>query len=156
MDRQVKSQIKNKKNNKKDMGGKSSYSSGPLKPERQEKSITDWFYMTQGDINAKMISDLLKSKGFTEIELWEEMNILQIELSGNRTVDFEPLAYAFKDSSDAAFVKNRSIKTIFTVTVEEGAFDSFKPYLKILLEEGGGFLCADSEDFKPVYGLEEL
>lgn len=98
-----------------------------------------------------MIADRLRIQGFREIELWEAMNILQIELADKRTVDFEPLGYSFKEPSDVYFIKNRNIKTIFAVTLEKGTVDLFKPVLKILLEEWNGFLCADSADFKPIY-----
>ncbi len=124
--------------------------------KKQKVTITDWYYMTPGDVNAKMIADRLKINGFSEVELWEEMNILQIELADKKTVDFEPVGYSFKDPSDVSFIKNRNIKTIFAVTLEEGNIELFRPVLKILLEEWEGFLCADSIDFKPIYGKGDV
>ena len=117
---------------------------------KKEVSITEWFYMTPENVSARMIADILKVNGFMEIELWEEMNILQLELPEQKTIDFEPVGYSFKDPSDAAFIKNRNIETIFAVTLEEETFEYFKPVLKIIFNEWSGFLCADSEDFKPI------
>lgn len=156
MDRQMKSP--DKFNTDRKTSSKAKTSSG-LKKEKENnnnKPITEWFYMSKDTVSAKMISEVLKAKGFDRIELWDEMNILQIELPDRKAVDFEPLGYDFKDPSDAAFVKNRGIKTVFAVTIEAGAFDLFKPLLEFILKEWEGFLCADSNDFKPIYGFKEL
>jgi DNA mismatch repair ATPase MutL len=122
----------------------------------KEKLVTDWFFMTPSEINAKMIVDILKLKSNLQADIWEELNILQIELPGKTTMDFEPVNIDFKDPSDAAFIKNRNIKTIFAVTIEEGAFEEMKEVFKQLIEEFEGFLCADSADFKPIYDHESM
>lgn len=148
---------KNKQNGKKNnkIGNKDNVSSKATS-NHKETFITDWFYMTPSEITAKMISDLMKLQSNVQVELWDEMNILQIEFKNKSTVDFEPIIINFKDPSDAAFVKNRNIKTIFEVTMEEEAFQEMKAVLKVMINQWGGFLCADSDDFKPIYGKEEL
>ena len=128
---------------------------GNVQKNSKTQLITDWFYMSTADVHAKGISDLLKANGYNEVELWEEMNILQIETPGHKCIDFEPVTYIWKDTADAAFIKDRNIKTIFAVTVEE-SLESFQPVLKLLLSEWGGFFCADSPDFKPLYDLNNL
>jgi hypothetical protein len=118
------------------------------------QSITDWYYMTPKEVTARMIFDLIKQKNHVQADLWEEMNILQLELSNKKTVDFEPVIINFKDPSDEAFVKNRNIKTIFEVTMEEEIFHEMKTVLKLIFQEWGGFLCADTDDFKPIYEID--
>lgn len=152
---QNKHNTQNKQNTQYKQTKKVGLNTNTTKEKKSEKPITDWFFMTADSVDARMISELLKSKGFGQIELWEAMNILQIELA-SKTIDFELVEYEFKSPSDAAFIKNRNIKTIFAVTVEEGAFDAFKPALKTILEIWSGFLCADSEDFKPIFELKDL
>lgn len=122
----------------------------------KEKAVTDWFYMIPNEVTAKMISDLIKLQSNVQVDLWEEMNILQLELANKLTVDFEPMKIDFKDPSDAAFVKNRNIKTIFAMTIEEEAFKEMKVIFKLLFSEWDGFICADSDDFKPIYGQDDL
>lgn len=129
--------------------------SGNVQKNSKAQIITDWFYMSAAEVHAKGICDLLKANGYNEVELWEEMNILQIETMGNKCIDFEPVTYSWKDPADAAFIKDRNINTIFAVTVEE-SLDSFQPLLKLIINEWGGFLCADSPDFKPLYDLSNL
>lgn len=130
----------------------SNHSKGSIK----EQEITDWFYMTPNEVTAKMISNLLQSKSNVVVDLWEEMNILQIELPNKLTVDFEPIIINFKDPSDAAFVENRNIKTIFEVTMEEAVLHEMKELLRLIFQEWDGFLCADSDDFQPIYGKSDL
>jgi len=126
------------------------------KLENKSKNIviTDWFFMTPSEVTAKMISDLVKLQSNVQVDLWEEMNILQLEMSNKTTVDFEPTDINFKDPSDISFIKNRNIRTIFTVTIEDGALEELKVILKLFIAEWDGFLCADSDDFKPQYGNE--
>lgn len=152
-----KSKTSDKKKSGKKVFSQSSgiHMSGNVQKNSKTQIITDWFYMSAADVHAKEISDLLKANGYNEVELWEEMNILQIETPGNKCIDFEPVTYRWKDPADAAFIKERNIKTIFAVTVEE-SLDSFQPLLKLILNEWGGFLCADSPDFKPLYDLSNL
>lgn len=119
--------------------------------------ITDWFYMTPSEINAKSIAQLIESECHTPVDLWEEMNILQIELSNKETVDFEPMSIDFKDPSDIAFINNRNIKTIFAVYIASGTLeDELKSILKVMFNQWNGFLCADSQDFKPIYSISDL
>lgn len=148
----------NKKKNMNDIKNNSSKNVAKAKTaeKSKEKEITDWFYMTPKDITAKMIADLLKEQSNVQVDFWEEMCILQLELPNRTTVDFEPIIINFKDPSDAAFVKNRDIKTIFEVTMEENAFSEMKDVLKLLFHEWDGFLCADSDDFKPIFRIDNL
>lgn len=126
------------------------------KGNRNEKEITDWFYMTPKEVTAKMISNLLQTQSNVVVDLWEEMNILQLELPSKISVDFEPIIINFRDPADAEFVENRDIKTIFEVTMEEAVLQEMKELLRIIINEWDGFLCADSDDFQPIFGKEDL
>jgi hypothetical protein len=108
-------------------------------------------YMTPSEIRAKDIADLLQdAKGIT-VELWEEMNVLELELSNQNSVDFEPLDTHFSNPSDAAFIKNRGIMTIFAVSVREEDFQELKAIFEVVVLQYNGFLCSDTEDFQPVH-----
>ncbi|MDF2540919.1 MAG: hypothetical protein K0S47_637 [Herbinix sp.] len=111
----------------------------------------DLLYMTTAQITAKDIADYLTDAAAVEVELWEEMNVLELVLSNDGSVDFEPLALPFKDPSDTAFVKNRKIQTVFAIQCKQTDLAVVKPYFEQLIEQFSGFVCADSEDFKPVY-----
>jgi hypothetical protein len=116
-----------------------------------EKKYIDLFYMTPSEVSAKDIASLIQEEANIKVELWEAMNILELELSNQNSVDFEPMEVSFKAPSDVAFVKNRNIKTIFAITLCETDLNSIMPLFERIIEKHSGFLCADSEDFSPVY-----
>lgn len=114
-------------------------------------SYIDLYYMTSSVIRATDISLIIRDiPGFT-VELWEEMNILELELPNQNTVDFEPLEPSFKDPSDAAFIKNRGVKSIFAINLCETDLNTIIPVFEKIITKHSGFLCADSPDFTPVY-----
>ena len=118
---------------------------------KPDKKSLDLLYMTPSTLKAKDIADLLTDfKGIT-IELWEEMNIVELVLANQNTIDFEPLDINFKDPSDAAFVKNRNIQTIFAINLAEDDLPTIKACFEHIINSFSGFLCLDSEDFKPIY-----
>ncbi len=120
-------------------------------PQKDTKNYIDLLYMTPLELQAKDISILLNDTPNIKLELWEEMNILELELNNQNTVDFEALAVSFKNPSDIAFVKNRNIKTIFVIQLCEEDLNTVAAIFETIIEKFSGFLCADSEDFQPVY-----
>lgn len=116
-----------------------------------EASYLDLFYMTPSEINAKDIAALLQDIKDLTTELWDEMNVLELELSNRNTIDFEPVEASFNDPSDAAFIKNRGIRTIFAVHLNASDLNIVIPYFELIVNQCCGFFCADSADFTPVY-----
>ncbi len=117
------------------------------KPSRQ---FLDLFYMTPSVVEAKDIADLLKENTDLNVELWPEMNVLELELANKNTVDFEPLSVDFKDPSDLAFVKNRKIRTIYGINLAEEDLSKVRRLFEQVIERFSGFLCTDSSDFQPI------
>ena len=115
------------------------------------KKYIDLFYMTPSEVTARDIATLLQENKELSIQVWEEMNVLEIEFPNENSIDFEPVEPSFQDPSDAAFIKNRNIKTIFAVTICEEDIKLVVPYFEQLVEKYAGFLCSDSADFNPVY-----
>jgi hypothetical protein len=115
------------------------------------KNYLDLFYMSPAELNAKDIASLLKDTKEISIQLWEEMNVLEIELPNENSLDFEPIEASFQNPSDASFIKNRNIKTIFAININEADLNTVIPYFEQIVERYSGFFCADSDDFTPVY-----
>ncbi len=120
-------------------------------PQKPVKNYIDLFYMTPQEVSAKELADTLKESGTLTVEVWPEMNVLELVLPGERSIDFEPVEVNFKDASDAAFVKNRGIQTIFAINLCEDDLTVVTPLFEQLAAKHSGFVCADSEDFNPVY-----
>ena len=114
------------------------------------KQYLDLFYMTPAKIQAKDIADLIRDTRDITVELWSEMNVLELELSNRNTVDIEPLTADFKAASDQAFVKNHNIQTIFAINLAEEDLRTVKNLFEHIVRQFSGFLCTDSSDFQPV------
>lgn len=119
--------------------------------QKESKTYIDLLYMTPEVKSAKDIATLFENDSTVSVQLWEEMNVLELELVNENSIDFEPLEVAFKDPSDAAFVKNRNIKTIFALSLNEAELNNTIPYFEKLIDNFSGFVCADTVDFTPVY-----
>lgn len=117
---------------------------------KSSKEFLDLFYMTPSAVEAKDIADLLKENTDLVVELWPEMNVLELELTNKNTVDFEPLSVDFKDPSDLSFVKNRKISTIFGINLAEEDLGKVRRLFEQIIERFSGFLCTDSSDFQPI------
>ncbi|MFV0342730.1 MAG: hypothetical protein ACK5JH_07510 [Anaerocolumna sp.] len=127
---------------------------GILKKETQKKNMkhnlqNEWFYMSPIEVSASMIAEVAKEVNYGDIELWEELNILEITLGDGKSIDFEPQRVEFKDKEDQAFVNEREIKSIFAVTFSHCTIDEFRPFVKYLLDKWNGVFCADTFDFNP-------
>ncbi len=120
-------------------------------PKQFTKQYIDLLYMTPGKITVKDIANLYGGTYGLTLELWEEMDVLELTLPNQNSVDFEPVDIDFKDPSDAAFVKNRGIQTIYAINLNKEDIPEATPYFEQLVEKYSGFVCEDSEDFTPVY-----
>lgn len=118
------------------------------KNNNKTAAITDWFFMSKQEITAKDIAQCLQPLNLGELDLWEELNILALEIGEKNSIDFEGLTGGFRDKEDISFMNQHGFVTVFTVTVREdstlirGVFDE-------ILKQFPGAFCADTEDFKP-------
>jgi len=119
--------------------------------KKEIKNYIDLLYMTPSQINVKELATLLQENQGITVEVWEEMNVIEVELGNENSVDFERIDIDFKDPSDASFVRNRNIQTIFAINMCEEDLDMVSEYFEAIVAKYNGFLCADSEDFYPVY-----
>lgn len=133
-------------NKKKDVNKKTGYEKDKVKEVE-----LDLLFMSPSDITARDIADFLKENSSIRVEIWEAMNVLEIELANQNSIDFEPLDINFQNPSDASFVKNRNIKTIFSIRIVESDLDMIKSLFEQIINQYSGFLCSDTDDFNPVY-----
>ena len=139
----------NKKNNKKKTPKWNSNQKGQDIVKAKEFEM---FLMLVKEVDAKNIIDTLKEKGLAGLDVWESMNVFNIEVREGDGIDFEAIDIqdTFVDSSDLSFIKNREIHTIFSFSATENQIEALKPYMKEITDLFGGFACSDSEDFQPM------
>lgn len=135
---------------------------GKNKKNTKEKVIKNYLellYMTPQAITAKDIVHVLNQTiteaeaeaKKTQIEFWESMDVLELQLPNGNSVDFEPVDINLANPSDLSFIKNRKVQTIFAITIEKESLELARGFFTQLTKELGGFICTDSEDFKPFY-----
>jgi hypothetical protein len=124
---------------------------GKVSDQKVVKNYLNLFYMTPNEVCAKDIAEFFQADKGLVIELWESMNVLELELSNQNSIDFEPVDASFRDPSDASFIKNRRIKTIFGIMLCDTDLSLAIPYFEQLVDKFGGFVCTDSDNFNPFY-----
>jgi hypothetical protein len=135
----------NKKKNKYKNNKNNIRSKTELKPITKNM---DLLYMTTAEIRAKDMANLFQENEKCKVELWDEMNVLELELPNTNYVDFESLEVNF---SDLALLENMNIQTAFAIRLKEEDYSTALLYFKQIQEAFGGFICADTEDFSPIY-----
>ncbi len=116
-----------------------------------KKSYISLLYMTPMNISTSDLATFFQDKPGITVQHWEEMKVVELELSNENFIDFEVLETSFQDPKDASFVKNRKIESIYAIDLAESDLESFLPNLLALTEQCSGFVCADTPDFTPVY-----
>lgn len=122
---------------------------------RQEPVVTNWYIMFEDVVPAKLIAQHLEELGYGEIDVWSDINILTLELEPKVSLDLEPME-PFDDPSDVAFVNENKIQTIYALTLSNGLGKAEKKVVHEILEKWNGLVCGDSEDFTPIYRIENL
>lgn len=124
-----------------------------MKPlgKSQKTNYIDLLYMIPAVINAREITTFLGETQHLNVDFWEAVDVLEVTLPNNNTLDFEPMDPDFKDPSDASFVRNRNIQTIYGIHMNEDDLTTMIPHFEAMVAHFTGFICADTEDFKPVY-----
>lgn len=125
---------------------------GSKKMEKKEvKKCFELLFMSKKEIDTRYIYNRIKEMEGILSDYWEGADVLEIEFPEKSSVDVEPISNELKHPSDIAFIKNREIQSVFAVTTYEDVLEQTKEIFTKIINETGGFLCSDSEDFKPFY-----
>ncbi|SHO45147.1 hypothetical protein [Anaerocolumna xylanovorans] len=118
-------------------------------PEKNIKpAVSDWIFMSIDEITTSDLYIFLKPLKLGELDFWEEMNILSLEMPDRTCIDMEGLKEGFSDGKDRQFMIENGYKTVFFVSLS-CYNDSAKAVFEKILEHFPGGFFADTEDFKP-------
>ena len=113
------------------------------------------YYFTGKEVDAKELSLAIQSVPANHLEVWRELNILEVVLEKDSLV-FQDASSVFEDPEDLSFLEAHGIKTMFSTDFaeedEEAAFTVYKEILAAF----GGLLCSDTEDFRPMWKLSAV
>lgn len=113
-------------------------------------SNLELLFMAKEEVTVKDLEKCLLDK-LEEIHVWPEIGIMELTLSDEKTADVETLTEYMDDEEDLKFMEEQQIKSVYAITVGEDALEELKDCVKCWIEEYGGLLCSDSDDFTPFY-----
>lgn len=143
----------NKKTAHKSYNGKVSNkkSSNHTGVKETPKVFVNFFYMTPEDANSRNIVDCIQEMNGLDIEIWEDVEVIEIGLSMKQTIDIiKQDADSFGDDNDQKFLADHGIKSVFSIEVEQQNVSVLKEVFSKVKEHYKGFVCSDSDDFMPI------
>lgn len=115
----------------------------------------NFLYMLPEKFSAKQLSEIPEFLKPGQIEVWTEMNLLEITLA-NGTITFEDMMDNLTGEADRRLLASMKITQVYACDYEESDSLKVQELMKCLLARTGGVLASDTEDFKPFLQAEEL
>lgn len=125
-----------------------------MKPNNKSKEITvsgNWFYMHPEDKSARSIYEAISAEKSFETDLWDELEILEITLSNQGTIDFQRVEPELGDDIGEAFLKKHDIHSLYTVSFQPEHADSVFAVFEKIVSVAGGFFCEDTETLNNIF-----
>lgn len=148
----------NKKNSNKvgsKVGQKNEKTEGKKITLKLPPADMNWYIMFEEEISVAQIAEHLELLGYKEIDVWNDINILTLEMEDKTSLDFEPME-PFESEEDVNFLEKYKIKTIYALTLSKGLTKIEKKICREILEKFNGLICSDSEELYPVYQAQDL
>lgn len=121
----------------------------------KRKEILEFYYMTPQKTDAKDISLCIETIPQEKIEVWRELNLLEIVMTADSLI-FQDAKECFEDPLDLEYIREHHIETIYQISYDKEDSDLVKKVMKEILEKKGGFICSDTEDFEPTYDTAHI
>lgn len=123
--------------------------------ENKERHFRSFLYMLPVEADVKQLAEVLDFLGREQIEIWTEVNLLELTLT-NGTLTFEDMMAEMERPEDAALLREMEIKQVYACDYEAADALEVRHIMSALTEQLGGLLASDTEDFQPFLKLEEL
>ena len=118
--------------------------------KKQSSQMCDFYYMAVSDVMAQALFNIIKElKVFSwKTELWDAAQVIEIQTDEKCSIDIEKID-CFKDEQDKKFLEDNHVKTIYSIRIDESDEKNMIMVFKKIVENLGGFVCSDTEDFLP-------
>ena len=126
-----------------------------LQIQKPKKKIVEYYYMTPEEVDAKMLTGLIHSVDEEQVDVWPELNLMEVVLDSDSLI-FQDGRECFVDPLDLEFLEANQIKSIYVVSFEEGDDAKARRVIQEIMEVKGGMLCSDTDDFEPMYNVENI
>jgi len=122
------------------------------KPQKETKTILEYYYMIPTKTDVKALEQVLTADKLKveQVEIWTELDLMEVVLADDSLI-FQNARDCFEDEEDLDFIKKHQIQTIYQLGFSEKDIDAAGEVLQYLIDEVGGMVCSDSDDFEPIY-----
>lgn len=119
------------------------------------KEYKSFLYMLPETITAKELADKLAFMERETIEVWTEVNLLELTLEKG-TLTFEDMMEDLSGAEDVALLEELKVKQVYACDYEASDAENVQKIMQCLIEAVGGILASDTENFEPFMKVEEL
>lgn len=123
--------------------------------KKNVKNIYEFYYMSPTEMNARELSLCIASVPEEQVEIWTELNLVEVVLA-NDSLIFQDARECFVDPLDLEYIRDNDIKTIYQISYDAMDQSVVRIVMKEILEQKGGRICSDTDDFEPVFTLENV
>lgn len=123
--------------------------------KKNVKTIYEFYYMSPVAMNAKELSLCIASVPEENVEVWNELNLVEVVLA-NDSLIFQDARECFVDPLDLDYIRENDIKTIYQMSYDTLDQTAVRLVMREILEQKGGRICSDTDDFEPIFTLENV
>ena len=116
---------------------------------KEDKKKHELVYISKEPITAAILAKACEKLGGS-VEIWNELGIIEVELEDNMILDITWFDEGFDHEEDIKFIKEHGLSSCFTVHVTDENTKTLNQLFEKIIEQFGGILCEDSEDFTPI------
>ena len=118
-------------------------------------TIEEFLYMVPADVTVRELEKTLTFIPEDKKEIWVELDMMEVILENDSLV-FENMMDTFDAEADQAFLKEKAIRNVYAFNYNSKDKDAVVNVMKALYDAFGGFVASDTEDFEPMYEVNEL
>lgn len=135
------------------MAGKDKKKTGKVIQKPKEYGF--FLYMLPLAVTAKELSEKLDIVKKEAVEVWIEANLLEITLEGGALI-IEDMMPDLEGAEDREQLAGLKVKQVYACEYEMSDRVRVQKIMAHLIQNFGGFLASDTEDFAPFIKVEEL
>lgn len=128
---------------------------GKNKQQKPVREFQSCLYMLPVSADVKQLVQALPFVPKEAIEIWTEVNILEVTLE-NGTLTLEDMMQDISGTEDTELLAELKVQQVYACDYETADKKAVQRILQSLIEQFGGFLGSDTEDFQPFIKVEEL
>ncbi len=130
------------------------------KNKKQIKEYSDLFYMACQNLEIRQLYNCIEQSLSEEtikndVQLWEAAGVMEISLSEESGIDIEYLDGGFGAEEDLQFLEKNMVQSIYSIKSEKKNVNMVIKIFEPVLQELGGFICSDTDNFMPILAGKE-